>query len=222
MSVNFYHNFAIMAGIDFHMFFNVGPPPPTGTPIPLFPYWVALPFCWPPATFWNRTGKVTADTHYMIDQDFSLLLVPHTNVGGVPGPAQAVKVLEITATSGSEVFMGIGSVTGEGDPLGACLAACVGLNLNCWESGDHPTAPVLCVCSVKTTPSLLDYGLAVLKWISVGFLGEFLGKLGGKALAKLVKKIPKAVWEFIVKQVVVNTIEYVAQAIRAIARALGY
>ena len=221
MSSNFLNNSAIMAGIDIHLFYNVGPPPVTGTPIPVFPYFVGLPFYWPPATFWNRTGTITADTWKMIDVDFSLLLVPHTPIGGVPGPAQAVNILTIVLTSGSEASLGIGSVEGEGDPLAACIAGPVGLNLNCWQFGDHPSGAVLCVCSVKTSPTALDYALGLHKWLAVGLLGEWGGVLG-KRLAKYIRKIPKAVWEFIFKQLVVNTIEQVAELIRYVARKLGY
>lgn len=221
MSSNFLNNSAVMAGLDMHIFMNVAPPPPLNVPIPMA-YFVGLPFYWPPATFWNRTGKVTADTWKMIDVDFSLLLVPHTALGGVPGPAQPVNLLKIVATSGSEASLGIGSVEGEGDPLAACIAGPVALNFNCWEFGDQPSGVVLCVCSVKTTPSLLDYLLAGLKWLAVGFLGDFLGGLLGKKLAKLIRKIPEAVWEFVVKQIVVNTIEQVAELVRWVARKLGY
>jgi len=222
MPSNFLNNSAVMMGVDFQMFFNVGPPPPTGTPIPMFPYFVGLPFYWPPATFWNRTGKVTADTWKMIDVDFSLLLIPHTPMGGVPGPAQAVNILKIVATSGSEASMGIGSVTGEGDPLAACLAGPVGINFNCWEFGDQPSGVVICVCSVQTTPSGMDWAMAALKWFAVGFLGEFMGKFLGKKLAKLLKKIPEAIWETVVKQIVINLVEQIAVQIRKIARALGH
>jgi hypothetical protein len=229
MSVNFFNNACVMAGIDCQMYFLLGPPPPTGTPDPMFPYFVGLPFWWPPATFWNRTGKVTADSFQMIDVDFSLLLIPHTPFPAPPGPGQTLNYLSVVGASGSEAMLGIGSVTGEGDPLAACLYGVMGLNLNCWEFGDQPTGAVLSACSVKTTPSTLDYALAGLKWFAVGFLGDYLGKLLGKKLgrvvaklAKILEKIPEAVWEVLIKQIVVNLMEQVAVLVRWTMRKLGY
>lgn len=223
MSVNFLNNSAIMFGGDLHEFYQTLPGPPYQMYYPLFLYLVGAPFAFWPATFWNRTSKVTADAEKMIDVDFSLLLVPHMWVPPLlPGFLQFPKHAEIIATSGSEVSLGIGSVTGEGDPLAACFAACIARNLNCWTSGDHPSGHVICICSVKTKPSLLDYALGILKWIAVGFLGELAGgKLGG-ALGRKIARIPQSVWEFLVKQAVINAIEQVAELIRYIARKFGY
>jgi hypothetical protein len=229
MSVNFFNNACVMAGVEMHEFVHLAPTPKGEVEIPLFPYFVGLPFWWPIATFWNRTGKVTADTFQMMNVSFSLLFVIHINLGGVPGPGQPYNLFKIVGTSGSEASLGIGSVTGEGEPLAACLAGPVGLNLNCWKVGDQPTGVVFSPCSVKTTPTALDYALAGLKWLSVGFLGEYVGKLVGKKLgqvmvklAKILAKIPEAIWDFVIKQIVVNLIEKVAVLVRWTMRKLGY
>ncbi|MDI3291755.1 hypothetical protein [Polyangium sp. 15x6] len=234
MSVNFYNNLAIMAGIDLHDFYPPGVVDERNA-AKFWPYAVGAPFWWPAAWVWGRTGTVTADGWQMIDEDFSLFLVPHTHIVGVPGPMQAMQYAKILGPSGSEPALTIRSVTVKGAPLAACIHGAVGLNLNCWEDGDHPSGLVLSVTSVKTTATLGDVVAGIVKWVSVGLIAPQLGKLAGRrytnraarrllkgvnnldAPPKWLRKIaakPKAIIEFAVEQATKRVLDPLAKKTR--------
>jgi hypothetical protein len=177
VSVNFYDNSAIMVGFDTHLF--MAGPKPDGVPTPWI-YIAAAPFLQPPATFHKRTGQVRSDGWQMIQQNFDLYLVVHVPAPGLPpAPTQGLNWARIILMASSKAKMVVHSVSGQGAPLATCLAAGAGLNLNCAEPASLPVGAVLCVNSVKTSPTLGDY------------LGAALGAMVDAALGFALKKTLK-------------------------------
>jgi hypothetical protein len=234
MSVNFYNNSAFMVGIDRHDFYHPAAVDKK-TAAKFWPYAAAAPFWWPAAWPWGRTATVSADGWQMIDEDFSLFLVPHIHIVGVPGPMQAKQYATIIGSSGSEPALTIKSVTVKGTPLAACFYGAVGMNLNCWEEGDHPSGIVVAITSVHTNPTLGDVIAGIVKWVSVGLIAPKLGEAAGRRytnraarhLLKGVKKLdappkwlrkiaakPKAIIEFAVAQVVKRVLDPLAKKTR--------
>jgi hypothetical protein len=185
MAANFYDNAGLMAGIDIHKFWAPGPPPPLTVPVPIFPYIVAAPFIWPPATFWKRTGTVKSDNWQMIQGGFDLYLVPH-----IPWPApwgwmEGLELIEIHLGAGSKAQLQRSAVTGMGNPLATCIVSAFGLNLNCQPAGlAAPTGIVLNINSVETTPSAGDYTGAVVGWVVDSAIGFAMDKFGAPEIAK--------------------------------------
>ncbi|MRG93030.1 hypothetical protein [Polyangium spumosum] len=214
MSVNFYNNSAIMVGIDVHDFYPF-PGVVEDQKVP-WPYAVGAPFFWPAANFWHRTGTITADGWQMIHDEFSLFLVPHVHLFAEMGLLQVPQYAKILGPSGSEPMLAIGSVTGQGNPLAACMFGALGLNFNCWEKGDQPTGYVLSVTSVKTSPTLADLASGAVKWVSLGFLAPRLGEIVGARLGGIggpLESIPISIIEFITEQIVKKLMEPVAKEV---------
>jgi len=193
MSANFYNMSAVMAGVDLHMYVSVG----LGgvpVPLPLSPHAVAAPFAWF-ATLHKATKSVRADGHPMVQLGYDIYFVPHLPMTLAP-PHPAFEPLTLAACiaeSGSEARMAVHSVTGLGEPLATCLMGFFGLNVNCWDPiPSAPTGAVVCIGSVKTSPSLGDYAGAVVGYfVDAGF--DFVAELGGPIVAQIWRRFPDLV-----------------------------
>jgi hypothetical protein len=189
MSANFYDLSAVMAGVDLHTYLAAGGPVPV--PTPLTPHAVAVPFTWT-ATIYKATASVRADGERMIQLGYDIYLVPHFPLTALPPHPvlEAVALAKTILASGSEARMAVHSVTGCGEPLATCLAGFFGVNVNCWDPmPSGPTGPVICVSSVKTSPSAGDYvGALVGYYVDAGF--DFVFGLGGPLAAHIWRRFP--------------------------------
>jgi hypothetical protein len=191
MSVNFYNNRAWMVGVDLHDYYVPGPGP--GIPVP-WGYVVFAPMWWPPATFWKRTGTVTADGWKMIQGGFQLRLVPH--IPALPPPphplSQAINLALIILLSKSTATMTVHSVTGEGKALATCVYGAFGLNANC---GKQLVGPVIDPSTVRTSPSLGDYASAVAAFALGKVINVPIPIVGGLLKKFIIKPIREWVQE---------------------------
>jgi hypothetical protein len=133
--------------------------------------------------FWPRdwtkdTETVMADGWDMIQDGFSLFLVPH--IPTIPDPKVAVLALLATAGSSSKPFLAKQTVSGEGTPLACCVDGPLGWNANCWDMGikSVPSGMVICPTTVVTTPTLGDLVAALIGLV----MNNVASLLGGKIL----------------------------------------
>jgi hypothetical protein len=177
VSANFYDNSGIMAGMEMHKYWMAGPPPPTGTPVPLHPHASACPFSQKAAKWYLRTTTITSDAQLMIAGGFDDGPVLHLPYPLPPGPAEALQYTIVFANSTSTAQLTVGSVTGEGNELACCIYGFYGLNINCSDPIDGPLGHVICVNSVKTSPTLGDFISAILNWLVGAGINYKIGKL---------------------------------------------
>lgn len=177
-----------MAGLDPHPFITYGP---EGEPqeVPCYPHAVLAPLMFPDA----HTTNVSADG-YGVWQRGGSTMSSHIPLPALPPclVEEAACLALICNFSSSKATLAVSSVTGNGAPLACCIVASLSVNLNC---GD--TAPlrlnnlVLCVASVKTSPTLGDY-LRALASIAFGMLFSWIfGLLFDRLFSKLLEKLGK-------------------------------
>ncbi len=186
MSSNFYDYGGWMIGIDGHTYLAALGSPLIPAPTPNSPYAVWALFDWI-ETNKKACKKVTSDGERMVNGSHEIYVVPH-----VPIPVSAPSVWEIPNTlaiiagSSSKPGLAVSSVTGEGDPLAACVFGAFGINMNC---GTWKVALAINLNTVKTVPSVGDY-LRMVANIGTEMLIDFgVGKFSNPVIKWIVKEL---------------------------------
>jgi hypothetical protein len=199
MLVNIYNKKGIMIGIDLHKYWVLLPPPapPTGVP-KITPHAVGIPFVWLSATPYKAADTVQTSGSTTLQGGYDWYRIVHIPLTtAAPGPGEAVEFIKITALAGSKAQMSVHSVTAEKGAVATCIAAFVGLNVNCNEPADMPTGPTFVSNTVRTSPTAGDYagagaGYALDAALNFGF---------GKALThKRVKDIAEVILKHIFRR----------------------
>jgi hypothetical protein len=168
MSSCFLNLFGFFAGVDQHLFLQVGPLPPVPIPIPCVYHFAESihPLDW--LSFGTRVKTVTAGGSTALKDGWAMTIVPHVFIAGAPHPTEFINLARIILLGTSSPKLAASTVTGGGTPLLVEAFECVGVNLDCSE-GWVGLGADLNVNSVKTTPTLSDYLWAAF-WTAAGTL----------------------------------------------------
>jgi hypothetical protein len=156
MSANFLDKGGWMVGsVDLHMFLTPGP---ANVPVPAFAvYFVVCPHR-AASRSWRIAHSVTTEGKATLQNNWSMLIVPHIALGVLPphAAAQPPNAMLVTLGGTAAPTMSVHSVTGEKQALLTALAGFFGFNLDCGLPS-LPSGLDFNPNSVKTSPTLGDY-----------------------------------------------------------------
>jgi hypothetical protein len=157
MSANFLDTSGICAGVDWHMYFTVGP---LGAPlpVPLVPHGVMGAHSELQKT-WRVATTVTTEKKPTLQGQWAMLVVPHVFVpAGAPHPAaEPINLCAILAASSISPQLTAHSVTGQGQALLVAVDGAQGANLDCSDLPAPGISADFNLNSVMTSPTLGDY-----------------------------------------------------------------
>lgn len=202
MSACFHTTSGVMLGLDYHVYWMLGP---NGVPVPLpkHPHQATATF---EILGQKHAVRLTADSDRMLREGFAVEhCVAHFPVPIPPmhpaaeGPWLAVIIL----TSKSGPAFSRSTVTNAGSPLACCVASSTGYSSNCGGIG-----AVTNMVSVVTTPSAGDIAAGVTK---VGINAIVGGLFGGLTdLGPIIGHVAKWVFDHTLKKLLNPLIEWMS------------